>query len=254
MKKIDCLIVFALIAVISASGCITPNSASQKANMIADQKMVQAITYANAEKKGPMLVVLPGNIKSANATFGQKVTANNVADFAELELAKANFRVLERSDLGSMLDEVSIAANLGDSETLKKFKRGRFKSTQWFVKFDILKAEQVAQASSGFNAAPLFAIGGALLGGREGVAVDRGGQSISTENSAGVWIVGLRYKILNAATTEQVSSGYFEDKMEVGAKSSNVLGFSQSQGEQTTLDSMVHRLVQRAVMEIDAQK
>jgi hypothetical protein len=254
MKTIDRFAAFILFSAISLTGCITTDSASQKANLIADQKMVQTITYANAAEKGPMLVVLPGSIKSANATFSQKVTPNNVADFAELELAKANFRVLERSDLGPMLDEISLAANLGDNETLKKFRRGRFESTQWFVKFDILKAEQVAQASSGFSAAPLLAIGGALLGGREGFAVDRAGDSIRTENSAGVWIVGLRYKILDAATTEQVSCGYFEDKMEIGAKASAVLGFSQSQSELTTLDSMVHRLVQQAVMQIDAQK
>jgi hypothetical protein len=51
-----------------------------------------------------------------------------------------------------------------------------------------------------------------------------------------------------------VNSGYFEDKMEIGAKASEVLGFSQSQSELTTLDSMVHHLVQRSVMEIDTQK
>ena len=254
MKKIDWLAAFALIGVLSAPGCVTTNTASQKANLIADQKMAQQITYANADKKGPLLVVLPGNIKSANAAFRQKVTPNNIADFAEMELAKANFRVLERSDLGPMLEEISLAANLGDAESLKKFKRGRFKTTQWFIKFDVLKAEQVSQASSGFNAAPLFSIGGALLGGREGLAVDRAGDSIKTEDTAGVWIVGMRYKILNAATGEQVNSGYFEDKMEIGAKASEVLGFSQSQSELTTLDSMVHHLVQRSVMEIDTQK
>ncbi len=254
MKRIHWLVACALVAALSASGCITTGGASQTANLLADQKMEQTIHYANAEKKGPMLVVLPGNIKSANASFGQKVTPNNVADFAEMELTKANFVVLERSDLGPMLDEVALAANLGDPQALEKFRRGRFKSTQWFVKFDILKAEQVAQATSGFSAAPLFAIGGALLGGREGVAVDRAGESIQTEEAAGVWIVGLRYKILNAASAEQVSSGYFEDKMEIGAKASAVLGFTKSQSEITTLDSMVHRLVQRAVMEIDTQK
>ena len=55
---------------------------------------------SNANKKGPALVVIPGEIKSNNATFLQKFTANNIADFGEIELSSANFQVLERSNLG----------------------------------------------------------------------------------------------------------------------------------------------------------
>ena len=60
----------------------------------------QAVDYTNKNKKGPALVVLPGEIKSNNATFLQKFTANNIADFGEMELSSANFPVLERSNLG----------------------------------------------------------------------------------------------------------------------------------------------------------
>jgi hypothetical protein len=38
----------------------------------------------------------------------------------------------------------------------------------------------------------------------------------------------MRYKIINAETTEQLAQGYTEEKMEVGAKSSSVLGVSQA--------------------------
>ena len=60
---------------------------SQKANAAADQTIYQAVTYTNAGKKGPALVVIPGEIKSNNATFLQRFTANNIADFGEIELS-----------------------------------------------------------------------------------------------------------------------------------------------------------------------
>ena len=48
---------------------------SQKANAAADQAIYQAVKYMNANKKGPALIVIPGEIKSNNATFLQKFTA-----------------------------------------------------------------------------------------------------------------------------------------------------------------------------------
>ena len=41
--------------------------------------------------------------------------------------------------------------------------------------------------------------------------------------------------------------------MEVGAKSSSVLGVSQSQEGGVSLDAMVQRLVQKSVWEIDSK-
>src|SRR5499427_11108558 len=78
---------------------------SQKANAAADQTIYQPVTYTNAAKKGPALIVIPGEIKSNNATFLQKFTTNNIADFGEIELTSANFTVLERSNLGPVLKE-----------------------------------------------------------------------------------------------------------------------------------------------------
>ncbi|MBV5267244.1 MAG: hypothetical protein JZU67_01735, partial [Burkholderiaceae bacterium] len=55
-------------------GCVTtsgpgggPQSASEMANQQADAAMYKPIVYANASKPGPMIIVLPGDIKSANA-------------------------------------------------------------------------------------------------------------------------------------------------------------------------------------------
>lgn len=228
--------------------------ASDTANAIADKAMYKATTYENANKKGPQLVVLPGSIKSNNATFAQKITTNNIADYAEMELGKANFGVLERADLGPLLDEVSLGVNMGDPAALEKFKRGKFQSTKWFVKFDILKAEPVAKAKTGFDGGALSGIAGSLLGGVTGNVTQIAGSSVKTSDAAGIWVVGLRYKVIDASTSEQVATNYFEEKMELGAKNTSVLGMSGGQEEGVTLDSMVQRLVQQAVIDIDSKK
>ena len=115
---------------------------SQKANQSADQAAYMAVNYPNANKKGPALVVIPGEIKSNNATFLQKFTANNIADFGEIELSSANFQVLERSNLGPLMREFELAYNLGDPDSARKMLRmGKLKSTKYVVKFDILKTE-----------------------------------------------------------------------------------------------------------------
>jgi hypothetical protein len=68
-----------------------------------------------------------------------------------------------------------------------------------------------------------------------------------------VWLVGMRYKIINAETTEQVATGYTEEKMEIGATRQAALGVSQSQQGGVGLDTMVQRLVQKSVWEIDSK-
>ena len=80
---------------------------SEKANANADKAMYQAIQYQNAGKQGPALVVIPGEIKSSNATFTQKFGPTNIADFAEIELSRANFQVLERTNLVAFPHEAS---------------------------------------------------------------------------------------------------------------------------------------------------
>ena len=250
-----------VITVIGASlllilaGCATTggSSASERANIAADNFMYQPVAYANAATPGPSVVVLPGDIKSANVYFMTKVTANNIADFAELELSQANFKVLERTDLGPLLYEVQLAANMGDAASLKKFRKGKFETTRWFLEFDILKAEPVAQASSGFSGRyfgnVISALAGQSTGGQvAGTAVG----SVETSDAAQIWIVGMRYKILDAQTTEQVATGYVEGKMEVGANATSVMGISQSESGGVGLDTMTQRLVQQCVMEIDA--
>ena len=234
---------------------------SQKANAAADQTIYQPITYTNANRKGPVVVVIPGEIKSNNATFMQKFTSNNIADFGEIELSSANFGVLERSNLGPLLKEFELAYNLGDPDSARKMLRiGKLKTTKYVVKFDILKTEQVAAAQSNFDGRTLGQMAGllgAFSGSRGGAAAGAvGGTAVGSVHSGeetSVWVIGMRYKIINAETTEQVATGYTEEKMEIGAVSSGALGVNKSQQGGVSLDTMVPRLVQKSVWEIDAK-
>jgi hypothetical protein len=230
------------------------SSTSQKANASADQALYQPVTYTNANKPGPQVVVLPGEIKSNNATFLQKFTPNNIADFGEVELSAANFKVLERSNLGPVLNEFTLAYNLGDPQAARKILgMGKLKSTKYVVKFDILKTEQIAAAQEGFDGRTIGQMAGLLgaWGSRGGAAATVGVGSVHSNEATSVWIIGMRYKIINAETTEQLANGYTEEKMEIGAKSTSVVGVSSSQQGGVGLDTMVQRLVQKSVWEID---
>ncbi len=230
------------------------SSTSEKANAAADVAAYKPVEYANKGTRGPALVVIPGEVKSNNASFVQKFGPNNIADFAELELSQANFAVLERSNLGPMLTEISLAYNLGDADKARQTMQvGKLKSTKWIVKFDILKAEQIAEVKKGFDGRAIGGLLNILGGGRGGAAAGTVAGSVQTQEATGVWLVGMRYKIMDATTTEQVAQGYSEEKMEVGATSTSVMGVSEGAKGGVGLDTMVQRLVQKAVWEIDSK-
>ncbi len=236
----------------TASGPAPATSASSQANAVANTALYQTVSYANAATKGPAIIIIPGDVKSNNATFAQRYGPANIADYAELELTQAGFQVLERTNLGSMLQEIELAYNLGNPAKAEAlFKKGDLQNTRWIIRFDVLRAEKIAEVEKGFSGGPLGAIGGALLGGRGGAALGAGVGSVGTSQAAGVWIVGMRYKIIDAQTTRQVAQGYAEDKMEVGSTGTSVLGVSSRQTSGSTLDSLVIKLVQRHVVEID---
>ncbi len=230
------------------------SSTSQKANAAADVAAYKPVEYANKGRRGPDLVVIPGEIKSNNATFTQKFGPNNVADYAELELSQANFGVLERSNLGPLMNEIALAYNLGDPDKARQTMQvGKLKTTKWIVKFDILKAEQISEVKEGFDGRPVGALLGGLIGGFGGHAAGTVAGSVQTREATGVWLIGMRYKIMDATTTEQVAQGYSEEKMEVGATGTSVMGVSQSAKGGVGLDTMVQRLVQKSVWEIDSK-
>ena len=229
------------------------SSVANEANAAANKGMYSDVTYVNASKPGPALIVLPGQIKSNNASFLAKVSPINIADFAELELSKANFQVLERADLGPILGEIQNAYTLGDAAAARKvMSRGKLKSTRWLVEFDILKVEHVAQRSNGFNGSTAARLIGIFGGGsRASDAAATVTDSTDTSSTAGVWVVGMRYRIIDAETTEQVAQYYTEEKMELGAKATSVGGFSSSASGGLSLDTLVQRLVQKCVWDID---
>lgn len=230
------------------------SSTSTQANAAADAAAYQEVDYKNKNKKGPALIVIPGEIKASNATFTQKFTANNIADFAEIELSQANFDVLERANLGNLLNEVSLAFNLGDPKAARKaMQPGKLKTTKWIVKFDILKAEQIAENKKGFDGRAVGGLISSLAGSREGAIAGGVVGTVKTGDATGVWLIGMRYKIMNANTTVQVATGYKELKMEVGATGSSFMGVSSSAKGGVGLDTMIQRLVQTTVWDIDAK-
>ena len=97
----------------------------------------------------------------------------------------------------------------------------------------------------------LGVFGGSRGAAQAGTVGGAGIGSVQTSETTGVWIIGMRYKIINAETTEQLAKGYTEEKMEVGATSTSVLGVSQSQQGGVSLDTMVQRLIQKTVWDID---
>ena len=122
------------------------------------------------------------------------------------------------------------------------------------MKFDILKTEQIARrsrdstgarsgTSPGYSARSADRVGGARAGTVGGTALG----SVQTSEATGVWIIGMRYKIINAETTEQVAHGYTEEKMEIGAQSHVGAGRFAAQQGGVGLDTMVQRLVQNGL-------
>jgi hypothetical protein len=230
------------------------SSTSEKANAAADSAAYREVEYTNRNKRGPALVVIPGEIKASNATFTQKFSSNNIADFGELELSNANFPVLERANLGNLIQEVSLAYNMGDPAMARKSMQvGKLKTTKWIVKFDILKAEQIAENKKGFDGRAVGGLLGMLGGGTAGAVASSVTGSVNNQDTTGVWLIGMRYKIMDATTTDQVAQGYKELKMEVGATQSSVLGVSSGAKGGVGLDTMVQRLIQTAVWDIDAK-
>lgn len=239
----------------SASGTAVGGGAAGTAMTIAEDAKIPPVVYEHASQQGPPLVVLPGQFKMADPAFAQKYSPNNIADFAEIELEKANFQVLERAHLGPLLEEVTLAVNMGDPAGLRKFRKGKFVATRWFIQFDVLKAEPVAQAGTSFDGKALgdliTTISGDKLGGRAAGGLI---SSVGGSEDAQVWIVGMKYKIMDATSSEIVENQYIEEKMEVGGSSASFLGFSQTEHKGMTMDSMVQRLVQKCVAQIDKAK
>jgi hypothetical protein len=237
------------------------SAVSREANESVDRAAYRRVSYSNAGKPGAALVVMPGEVRITDAVLTQQVLPASIADWAELELAQANFKVLERAALGSVLLEVDTATRLGDRAAMESMVRsGQLKGTRWLAKFDLLKAEPVATASRGVDGRPAADVVGILgqwsnsLRGQRAAQVGQvAAGSVQAERTAQVWLIGMRYRVIDAETAEQVGQGYVEERMESGAQGTTVMGVSGSSQGGVGFDTMVQRLVQRAVWEIDAR-
>lgn len=258
-----CLIPLGIVALTACAGGsgignnpspVAGGATSTRAGDMTSRAAYQPGQYANASKPGPQIVVLPGEIKSSNATFTQRFLPTNIADMAEIELTRANFRVLERTNMKPLLREVELAYNMGDPKAAQAvLQKGQLRATRWMLKFDILKAEPIAEAERGFDGRTAGNIFGTLFGGKTGSVGREAAGSVRNTESSKVWLVGMRYRIIDANTTEQVANGYAEEQMEVGAAASTVGGVSSGARGGIGLDTLVQRLVQRSVAEIDAR-
>ena len=235
-------------------GC---GAASKKTNEMADAAMYKSIDYENASTQGPAIVVLPGSIKSLSASFITKFNDNNIRDFAEIELSKANFQIIENADKQPMFNELAVAANLCDAQALRAFKGKCVPQAKCFVAFDVIKAEPIAWEAKGGNgelAGALIDLGFTLAGSsKTGKAVGTAVSSLKHYDYKTTWDVGLRYKVINAADGTIICSNELTEQHVASSELNAVLGASKQDTASFTIDAVVQRLVQRAVQEIDSQ-
>lgn len=246
-----CLLALALAV---SGGCVT---ASKKANEIAQQNIYQSVEYANAGQAGPTVMVIPGVITTPSYEYLVRVSPSALRDFAESEMGKSNFKVLDRTDQPAMFQEIAVAANLGDSSVLAKFKKYKMAPPRWLVRFDVI---EVVPRSTGFKQLDkqMAGMAGALMGGM--LLGDLGAKagsaafaSISSAEEHREWTLTLRYSVLDGSTGARIHEGQFSDKAQISKELSGFMGFDTSQAGGLQLFTVTQRLVQKAVQDIDAQ-
>ncbi|GFK92611.1 hypothetical protein NNJEOMEG_00436 [Fundidesulfovibrio magnetotacticus] len=248
-----------ILAVLCLSCCLAAcKSASKSAHELADQALYQPIAYANASVPGPAVVVLPGTMQGATAAFRQRVDSGNLADAGEMEMSKAGFTVLDRANLDEIVQEIGLAANLGDAKALKVFRKGKFAQARFLVRFDVAKAERLDIQRKDFDGTLLgILVGGVVAGVTQdsgvGTAAGTAVASIKSGDEKSTWKAGLRYTVIDADTGQQVAAGLMEDTFVVHSQLKGFLGSTEETRTGLTMDTMAIRLVQMAVSEIDAR-
>ena len=98
-----------LLSLVLLSGC---GKSLQQARDLAAPNMYQEATYENAAQSGPSVIVVGGTLTSKTYEFLSQIKADNLREYGELELGKANFKVIEKNSLANIYQEIAIAANL----------------------------------------------------------------------------------------------------------------------------------------------
>jgi hypothetical protein len=233
------------------TGC---GKSMQQAHELAAPNLYHEATYENAAQPGPSVVVLPGNLSSETYEFLSQVKSDNLREYGELELGKANFKVLEKNSLANIYQEIAVAANLGDGSVAKRFSKHKITPPQWLVVFDIAKvhAQTLAFSFTDKNSA-MFA--GALMGSFLGSASLGQGVvgSINAAKEQRVWDITLRYRILDGVSGQQLHEGCFTEQATINRELTGFLGVDAAQAGGLTLGTVTQRLVQKAVADIDKQ-
>lgn len=229
----------------------------QRAHEIADQNLYHDLAYENAALPGPSVVVLPGEVKSGSYEFLLHVKPDNLREYGELELGKANFKVQEKSALPDIYQEIALAANLGDGSMAKRLKKLKITPPRWIVLFDVadVKATTTAFKFTDKNAA---SFAGALMGGMFlGASGAKMGQglvgSINSAEEERLWNITLRYRILDGETGEPLKQGEFTEQATIHRELKGFLGVDAAESGGVTLGTVSHRLIQKAVQDIDKQ-
>lgn len=248
----------ALAVLLCVCGLAACKSAGKSAHELADQALYQPIAYRNAAVPGPPVVVLPGALENSTASFRQRVNTGNLADAGEMELAKAGFTVLDRANLDEIVQEIALAANLGDAQALKVFRKGKFAQARYLVRFDVAKAERIDVQRKDFDGTLLgIVVAGVVAGVTQdsgsGTAAGTAVASIKSGDEKSTWKAGLRYTVIDADTGVQTAAGLLEDTFVVHSQLKGFLGATEETRTALTMDTMAIRLVQMAVAEIDAR-
>ena len=95
------------------AGCVTTGStggktASEQANEQAEKATYKPVEYINSSISGPELLVLPGEIKSSDTGFPQKITMDIIADYAEL----ARLQLVSRARMTQIMSLVLLAPDI----------------------------------------------------------------------------------------------------------------------------------------------
>ncbi len=243
-----------LLSLVLLFGCV---ETTQKAHEIAAQNLYHDLAYENAAQPGPSVVVLPGKIQSASYEFQAQVKPDNLRDYGELELGKANFRVQEKSALPDIYQEIALAVNLGDGSMAKKFKKLKIDPPQWIVLFDVadVKTKTTAFKFTDKNAASFAgALMGGLFLGASGAKMGEGLMgSVNSAEEQRQWDVTLGYRILDGATGQQLYQGQFTEQAVINRELKGFLGVDASEAGGITLSTVSLRLIQKAVQDIDKQ-
>lgn len=225
------------------------------AHQIAAQNLYQDIAYENGAKPGPRVVVLPGEVASSSYEFLAQVKPDGLREFAELELGKANFTVLDKNALGDLHQEIALAANLGDGSVARSFSQHDATPPQWLIILDVVdvKTQTTAFTFTDKNAA---AVAGALMGGMflGSAGAQLGSGLVGSINSAEeqrLWDITLKYRILDGGTGQPLLQGTFTEQATITRELKGFLGVDEAQAGGITLTTVAQRLVQKVVQEMD---